>query len=107
MRALLAGLTLLLTLTQAQASEVRNFFAPQVGGQPINACLTGGACGKAAADAFCKVEGFDRAMIFERGPAPSARLIDSDKVCDGKCTAFSQVKCYTVRSDLPTANTVL
>ena len=99
MRALLAGFLLLATVGQSQAGEVRNFFAPQVGGEPINACLTDGACGKAAADAFCKVEGYDQAMIFQREPAQTARLIDSDKICDGKCTAFKQVKCFTVRSD--------
>ena len=107
MRTLLAGFVLLATLAQAQAGEVRNFFAPQVGGEPINACLADGTCGKPAADAFCKVEGYDHATIFQREPAQSARLIDSDKVCDGKCTAFSQVKCYTVRSDLQTGKTAL
>jgi hypothetical protein len=107
MRTLIAGLVLLTTLTAAHAGEVRNYFAPQFEGQRINACLSDGACGKAAADAFCKVEGFDQAMLFQRERSASARLIDSDKVCDGDCTAFRQVKCYTARDDLQAAKAAL
>jgi hypothetical protein len=107
MRRLFAALLLLTLVAPAQASEVRNFFSPRVDGQPINACLAGGACGKAAADAFCKVEGFDQAMLFQRGRAESARAIDSDKLCDKDCTALKQVKCFTVRSDLESAKTAL
>ena len=107
MRALLAGLALLTLLSQAQASEVRTYFTPELDGQRINACLATGACGKPAADAFCKVEGYDQAMLFQRERSQSARLIDSDKLCDGDCTAFRQVKCFTVRSDLESGKTAL
>jgi hypothetical protein len=99
MRKLLAALVLLTLVPQVQASEVRNYFAPQLDGQRVNACLSDGACGKPAADAFCRVEGYDQAMLFQREQASSARVIDSDKVCDGKCSTFRQVKCFTVRSD--------
>ena len=99
MRRLLAGLVLLTLISHAQASEVRNYFSPQFDGQRVNACLSDGACGKPAADAFCRVEGYDQAMLFQREQASSARDIDSDKVCDGNCTTFRQVKCFTVRSD--------
>ena len=67
MRALLASLMLLTLIPQAHASEVRNYFTPQLGGHRIHACLSDGACGKAAADAFCKIEGYDEAMLFQRG----------------------------------------
>ena len=107
MRPLVAALLLLSLTPAAEASEVRNFFAPQFDGQPVNACLTGGACGKAAADAFCKVEGFDKAMLFQRGPSNSARQIDSDRLCDKDCTAFRQVKCFTARNDLQLAKAAL
>jgi len=107
MRRITAVLLLMAFVAPAQASEVRNFFSPRVDGQPINACLAGGACGKAAADAFCKVEGYDQAMLFQRESSQSARLIDSDKLCDGDCTAFRQVKCFTVRSDLESGKTAL
>jgi hypothetical protein len=107
MRPLLAGLVLLTLIPAAQASEVRTYFSPQLKGQRVNACLSDGACGKKAADAFCKVEGYDQAMLFQREQSESARLIDSDRICDGNCTAFRQVKCYTVRSDLESAKTAL
>ena len=108
MRALLTGLMLTAALAQgAAASEVRNFFAPQLDGQRIGACLAGGECGKPAADAFCKVEGYDHAMIFQRERSQSARIIDSGHVCEKDCTSFKQVKCYTVKSDLGTAQSAL
>lgn len=107
MRGLLAGLMLMTLVPQAQASEVRNFFAPQFEGQRIGACLADGACGKAAADAFCKVEGYDEAMLFQRERSQSARIIDSGNVCEKDCTSFKQVKCYTVKSDLGTAQSAL
>lgn len=107
MRALLASLVLLTLIPEAGAAEVRNYFSPQLDGHRINACLSDGACGKAAADAFCKVEGYDQAMLFQRERSDSARAIDSDKLCDGNCTAFRQVKCYTVRGDLKAAGTAL
>ena len=107
MRTLLASLVLLASITATEAGEVRNYFAPRLEGHRIDACLSGGACGKAAADAFCKVEGYDQAMLFQRERAASARVIDSDKVCDGNCTSFRQVKCYTARDDLKTAGTAL
>lgn len=107
MRALIASLMLLTLMPQAHASEVRNYFAPQLEGHRIHACLSDGACGKAAADAFCKVEGYDEAMLFQREPSAQARIIDSEKVCDGDCTAFRQVKCFTARSDLQVSNAAL
>jgi hypothetical protein len=108
MRALLAGLMLAAALAQgAAASEVRNFFAPELDGQRIGACLADGVCGKAAADAFCKAEGYDHATIFQRERSQSARVIDSGHLCEKDCTSFRQVKCYTVKSDLETGNTTL
>jgi len=107
MRALLATLALLTLIAPAQASEVRNYFTPQRDGHRINACLATGACGKPAADAFCQAEGYDQAMLFQRERSSSARLIDSDKVCDGNCTAFRQVKCFTARDDLQVTRTAL
>jgi len=107
MRTFLAGLVLLSLVPSARAAEVRNFFAPELGGERIAACLAGGACGKAAADAFCKVEGFDQAMLFQRERSSSARTIDSDQVCDKDCTTFRQVKCFTVKGDLESASKTL
>ena len=107
MRRLFAGLLLLSLIAPAQAAEVRNYFAPERDGQRIAACLSDGACGKPAADAFCQAEGYDKAMLFQRERSSSARLIDSDGMCDGDCPTFRQVKCFTERSDLQVSNAAL
>ncbi len=107
MRIVLASLLLLGLMAPAQAAEVRNYFAPERDGERVAACLSDGACGKPAADAFCKAEGYDEAMLFQRETSGSARLIDSDRICDGNCTTFRQVKCFTVRSDLEAGKTAL
>ncbi len=107
MRALLAGLFLVALLPQANAAEVRNYFAPEIEGLRIGACLTDGGCGKPAADAFCRAEGYDKAMLFQRERSASARLIDSGDVCEKDCTSFRQVKCFTVKSDLETERSTL
>lgn len=107
MRTLLAGLVLLMLAPGAQASEVRNYFTPELDGHRVDACLSDGSCGKAAADAFCKVAGYDEAMLFQRERAATARSLDSDRVCDGDCTAFRQVKCFTARSESEPGKTAL
>jgi hypothetical protein len=100
MRVLIACIVALGFSQSASATEVRNFFAPELDGARIAACLDSGACGKPAADAFCKVQGYDRAMIFQREAHASTRSIDSGKLCSGSCIAFKQVKCFTTKSDL-------
>lgn len=100
MRAVLALLLAASVAEPAAAAQVRNFFAPEVGGTRIDACLHTGACGKPAADAFCRAQGYDRAMIFQREGFASTRAIDSEKTCTGACTAFRQVKCFTTKSDI-------
>ncbi|MFN4143629.1 hypothetical protein [Aestuariivirga sp.] len=101
MRPLLAGLLILsLAPSAASAAQVRNFFSPQFEGIRVDACLADGICGKPAADAFCRVQGYDRAMIFQRESYASTRTLDSGKVCSQGCTAFKQVKCFTTKSDM-------
>ena len=100
MRAALALAIALGFAEPAAASQVRNFFAPEVGGARLDACLASGACGRPAADAFCKEQGYDRAVIFQRESFASTRALDSEKTCSGSCTAFRQVKCFTTKSDL-------
>jgi hypothetical protein len=99
MRAALAFIIALGLAEPAAAAQVRNFFSPEVGGTRIDACLGNGNCGKAAADAFCRVQGYDRAMIFQRETFTTTKVIDSGKSCTGACTAFRQVKCFTTKSD--------
>jgi hypothetical protein len=99
MRAALACIIALGFAEPAAAAQVRNFFSPEVQGARIDACLASGACGKAAADAFCRVQGYDRAMIFQRETFTATKAIDSGESCSGTCTAFRQVKCFTSKSD--------
>jgi hypothetical protein len=100
MRAALA-LALAIGLAEpAAAAQVRNFFAPEVEGARIDACLASGACGRPAADAFCKQQGYDSAVIFQRESFAPTRALDSGRTCSGSCTAFRQVKCFTTKSDL-------
>lgn len=108
MRILIACVFALGLAQPAAAAEVRNFFSPEVQGTRVDACLSGGACGKAAADAFCREQGYDSSVLFQREQTTvAARAVDSDKVCEKDCTVFRQVKCYTVKSDLGVAATVL
>jgi hypothetical protein len=100
MRALLAMLLVIGLAEPAAAAQVRNFFAPEVEGARIDACLDSGQCGKPAADAFCRGEGYDRAMLFQRESIASARSIQTGKTCSGSCTALRQVKCFTTKNDL-------
>ena len=99
-RLIAAAVLITLSASSAEAG-VRNFFTPLIEGARVDACLTGGACGKPAADAFCKVQGYDRATLFQREATASTRVIDSGAACaGGSCTAFRQVKCYSTKSDL-------
>lgn len=98
----LFSLTLLGLMFAAPAEAgVRNFFLPEIAGARVDACLEAGTCGKPAADFFCKVQGYDRAMIFQREASAQSRRIDSGQICaTGACTAFKQVKCFTADADL-------
>lgn len=92
-------LSLALFLLAASPSEaaVRNYFAPQLDGARLDACLTDkSTCGKPAADAFCKTQGFAQALTFQRETGASTRRLDSGQICEGEnCTAFKQIKCFT------------
>jgi hypothetical protein len=102
MRATTLSLVLLGLLVPASAEAgVRNFFLPEFQGTRVDACLTGGTCGKPAADAFCKVQGYDNALIFQREASAQTRRIDSGELCStSACVAFKQVKCFTEKTDL-------
>lgn len=97
-RATAAFIVLLAVSTSAQAG-VRNFFTPALDGTRLDACLSGGVCGKPAADAFCKSQGYDKALIFQREAFQSTRTLDSDQTCSSSCIAFKQIKCFTTKTD--------
>ena len=90
-----------LMLPASAEAGVRNFFLPVIAGARVDACLDAGSCGKPAADAFCKLQGYDKAMIFQREASAMSRRIDSGQMCStGACTAFKQVKCFTAKADM-------
>lgn len=99
-----AALILLFAACQVLPADasVRNFFAPQWQGARLDSCLSGKtSCGKPVADAFCKAEGFDTAILFQREPGLLTRQIESSQRCEGAaCTSFKQIKCYSAKSDL-------
>jgi hypothetical protein len=84
--ALLLSLALFPFAATAEAGS-RTFFAPKLGGEPVAFCLRGGSgCGKAAADNFCRNNGFDTALTFAR------RQVMTDG--GEEPTGFTQIKCY-------------
>lgn len=99
-KVLISALLLAATVSQAQAT-VRNYYAPQWQGARLDACLADStACGKPAADAFCRAEGFDAALLFQRETAAATLKLDSDQRCEGSaCMSFRQIKCITAKDD--------
>lgn len=88
---------LMLHAATAQA-EVRNFFSPQVADAHVAFCMQSGECGKPVADAWCQVNGFDEAVLFQRQETPGDLLAilysDTGARCSGEtCTSFRQIKC--------------
>ena len=82
----------------AANAEVRNFFSPQVEDARVAFCMQSGECGKPVADAWCQVNGFDEAVLFQRQETPDGLLAilysDTGARCSGEtCTSFLQIKC--------------
>jgi len=98
-------LTGLAVSTGANASNaaVRSYFSPAEFGDRIAFCATGNeVCGKPVADAWCAKNGFDKAILFQRGlksdlsATSYIRYADSGKICTGEdCVSFVQIKCYS------------
>jgi hypothetical protein len=104
MRITLLAFVMLLTVTSAEAST-RSYFSPKADGVVIGACLADGtSCGKMAADAFCKKEGFAESILFAREPVTTARILDSGAMCEGaSCEAFKRIKCYQPKEEASSA----
>ena len=96
-RTIAGAFTLLVFTASMSQAEVRNFFAPVVAGSRLDACLSNADdCGKPAADAFCKAQGFTEALIFQRESGVSTKRLHSGELCEGdSCTAFKQIKCFS------------
>lgn len=99
-----ASLPVLLTAslimsTSATIAEVRTYFTPNVDGQPIAFCVQSSTdCGKPVADAWCRSQGFDEALLFQRDVAAKAVAlhVDTGRPCSEElCLSFHQIKCWT------------
>jgi len=101
MKRLAIALILAAALPGIAEASVRNYFAPEWEGQRLDACLADSrSCGKPVADAFCKAQGFDTAILFQREPASFTRKLDSVSICEGgNCLSFRQIKCLTSKDD--------
>ena len=95
--AALAGAMLVQTVTAD--ADVRNFFSPQLQEARVAFCVQSGEeCGKPVADAWCQVNGFEEAVLFQREEVPGNVLAtlysDTGARCDAEtCTSFHQIKC--------------
>jgi hypothetical protein len=100
MKVLVIALAGFFAVTAAEAAT-RNYSIPTDEGHRIGVCLADGAsCGKAAADAFCKKEGFAESILFARETVPAARVIDSGGMCEGgACQAFTRIKCFQAQEE--------
>ncbi len=85
---------------------VRNYFAPEQDGKRLDSCLTDASdCGKPAADAFCKAQGFDTALIFQREAAVDTIRFGTGSFCTGAaCASFRQIKCYAAAGTVAATN---
>ncbi len=92
----------------AQAGDVRmqtsspvsdKFISPTINGYRLDWCrVWGGDCGKGAADAFCRKNGYTRAKSFEIdhdiGQGSPTYTIGSEQVCDESfCDGFKYIEC--------------
>lgn len=101
MKTLLLATFLAAALPSLAEASVRNYFAPEWQGHRLDACLADArSCGKQVADAFCKAQGFDTAILFQREPAQFTRKLDSVAMCEGgNCLSFRQIKCHSTKDD--------
>ena len=75
----------------------RVFVNPTWKGYRLDVCLTWSKdCGKPAADAFCRANGFAESMNAvadaERGYAPT-RIVSNDQICRDNCVGWQQIIC--------------
>lgn len=79
--------------TFCKEDVIRN---PMVNNTAVDVCLNWGTgCGKPAADAFCKAQGFESSSAHTvQQNAPPTYVIGDDKVCsESFCTRFTSITC--------------
>ena len=88
------------------SAVVRNFFAPRLLGDNVAFCTAGeNGCGKPAADSWCRQQGYESALMFQRTHGKAGvsarrgvRHADTGDLClSGDCLAFRQIKCQRAK----------
>jgi hypothetical protein len=97
-RGFLVGVGILLSATGASALEAR-FDGPTYKSQGqfrLDNCEHfGSSCGQPAADHYCRLQGYERAVNFETFRASPTKVIFG-RQCDGPgCVAFRRIACFT------------
>ena len=95
LKTVFVSLAILTATAAASQAAARNYFLPNVNGVRLASCLANpNSCGKPTADAFCVVQGYSQAIMFQREPAASTRQLNTDTICEGdSCISFRQIKC--------------
>ncbi|GLK85985.1 hypothetical protein [Ancylobacter defluvii] len=75
----------------ALAESVDNIFVVDMSdGYGVDTCVaTGGACGQAIADAWCRVHDFERAVSFGKVTSDALRISVAAKTAQTTCTGGS------------------
>lgn len=96
----LASIALSLFTGRAEALE-GTFSRPTYKGLArLDNCYSWGReCGQRAADTYCRVQGYERAVRFATERVRPTRIAVDGKVCDGDfCVGFATITCSTSQS---------
>jgi len=80
----------------ATAGNTVVFTNPKVGGVALDWCKTWAVgCGKPAADYFCKVKGYNRAVYFQKeADIGYTRILKTNQICNSPgCDSFKFIRC--------------
>jgi hypothetical protein len=89
------GLAIAVGSTVAIAAE-RTFQRPTYKNGPrLDVCFGGNQCNtQMAADAYCRVQGYEKATKFDKQKARPTELIAQKRICDADfCEAFTSITC--------------
>jgi hypothetical protein len=103
---LMAALPVFCLLSLQAQAAARSYSKPSLLGQPVHHCLAdGNTCGKPAADAFCRLNGYENALNFrlqrDPGQISTSIVVDSGRLLKSpEAQPFQMVKCWRP-NDLP------
>jgi hypothetical protein len=67
---------------------------PRVRGELVDWCVTWATnCGQPGADQFCRTQGHDRAIAWERYPGQRTLVLGDNRICPAGCDALRDVVC--------------